>query len=161
MYIWRFRKVLPGFCITGTFICCLCVQNDLILISSTWNVIHHHLVCCSYGFSIAYLKSSFIGTDFGLFNRVCHSQVHDIGDNHNINICQICLLCQWHAYGRTVGKKSCVHILFGAYSRLAALIYVSVLFPHNLCVSTFFYIPISSVHMKPTNEILHYIKSEK
>lgn len=35
-----------------------------------------------------------------------------------------------------MGEKSCVHILFGAYSRPAALISVSGLFPCNLCVST-------------------------
>lgn len=89
------------------------------------------------------VKSSSIGTDFGSLNHVFHFQVHDTGYNDNINLCQIRFLCQRHAYGRTVGKKSCVHILFGAYSWLVALIYVSVLFPRNICVSTLFHSPFT------------------
>lgn len=100
------------------------------------------------------INSSFIGIAFILLNQICLIQVHDIGNNDNINICQIRILCQWHAYGRTVGKKSCVHILFGAYSWLAALIHVPVLFPRNLCVSTLFY--FDYVRMKLTYILLPF-----
>lgn len=67
------------------------------------------------------------------------SQVHDSCNNCPVNFCEICVLYKWHAYGRAMGEKGCLHILLGTYSRLATLIYVSMLLPRDFYVSIKFY----------------------
>lgn len=63
------------------------------------------------------------------------SQVHDTGDNNSINICKICFLREWYAYGRTMGKKGCLHLLLGTHPRLASFVYVPVLLSCDFHVS--------------------------
>jgi hypothetical protein len=42
-------------------------------------------------------------------------QVYDTSNIHNIDIRKVCILCQRHANGRSMGEKGSVYILFGAY----------------------------------------------
>ena len=109
----------------------------------------HHLVL-PYLLVKAEIQESFICSShvincfffiFYLFNHNCSSvflsQVHDTSYNHRLNFYQICILCQRHAYGRTMGRQGCLHLLFGANPRSATLVYVPVLFSCNLRVSSF------------------------
>lgn len=72
-----------------------------------------------------------------MFNMVSKNsfQIHNSGYNNSFNICQVCFLCKWHAYGRAMGEKGCVHILPGTCSRPPAPVFVYILFPCDLCVS--------------------------
>ena len=66
-------------------------------------------------------------------------QIYDTGNIHSINICEVCILYQWHANGRSMGEKGSVHILLGTHQWPCALITI-----HALLHS---YLPVSVVIM--------------
>lgn len=67
-------------------------------------------------------------------NVVCF-QVPDTGHNNCVNVSEVYLLCKRHADGRAMGKEGCIHILLGAYPRLAPLDIVHVFLSCDFCVS--------------------------
>ena len=64
-------------------------------------------------------------------------QVYDTSNIDNINICEVCILCQWHANGRSMGEEGSVYILLRADQWPCALVTI-----HALLHS---YLPVSSM----------------
>lgn len=64
-------------------------------------------------------------------------QVYDTSNIHSINICEVCILCQWHANGRSMGEEGSIYILLGAHQWPCALVII-----HAVLHS---YLPVSSL----------------
>jgi hypothetical protein len=66
-------------------------------------------------------------------------QVYDSSNIHSINICEVYILCQWYANGRSMGEKGSVHILFRAHQWPCAPFFIYAVL-HS-------YLPVSSLDM--------------
>jgi hypothetical protein len=62
-------------------------------------------------------------------------QVYDTSNINSIDIREVCILCHRHAYGRSMGEKSSVYLLFGAHQWPCALVFIYALLHSYLPVS--------------------------